>query len=31
VDNFGGTSLAWASRGLEAHKLDAKGPNDGLR
>jgi hypothetical protein len=25
VDSFGGTSLAWASMGLEAHKLDAKG------
>jgi hypothetical protein len=27
VDNFGGTSLAWASMGLEAHRLDAKGPH----
>jgi hypothetical protein len=25
VDIFGGTSLAWASMGLEAHRLDAKG------
>jgi hypothetical protein len=22
VDNFGGTNLAWASMGLEAHRLD---------
>jgi hypothetical protein len=27
VDRFGRTSLAWASMGLEAHKLDAKGPH----
>jgi hypothetical protein len=27
VDNFGGTSLAWASIGLESHRLDAKGPH----
>jgi hypothetical protein len=27
VDSFGGTSLAWASMGLEAHRLDAKGPH----
>jgi hypothetical protein len=26
VDSFGRTSLAWASMGLEAHKLDAMGP-----
>jgi hypothetical protein len=26
MDNFGGTSLAWDSMGLEAHRLDAKGP-----
>jgi hypothetical protein len=25
VDSVGGTSLAWASMGLEAHRLDAKG------
>jgi hypothetical protein len=25
ADNFGGTSLAWASMGLESHKLDTKG------
>jgi hypothetical protein len=31
VDNFGGTSLAWASMGLEAHRLDAKGPHVGSR
>jgi hypothetical protein len=29
VDNFGRTSLAWASMGLEAHMLDAKGPHVG--
>jgi hypothetical protein len=29
VDGFGGTSLAWASMGLEAHRLDAKGPHAG--
>jgi hypothetical protein len=29
VDNFRGTSLAWASMGLEAHRLDVKGPHDG--
>jgi hypothetical protein len=28
VENFGGTSLAWASVGLEAHRLDGKGPHD---
>jgi hypothetical protein len=27
VDSFGRTSLAWASMGLEAHRLDAKGPH----
>jgi hypothetical protein len=27
VDNFGRTSLAWASMGLQAHRLDAKGPH----
>jgi hypothetical protein len=27
VDSFGGTSLTWASMGLEAHRLDAKGPH----
>jgi hypothetical protein len=27
VDSFGATSLAWAFVGLEAHRLDAKGPN----
>jgi hypothetical protein len=25
VENFGGTSLAWASMGLQAHKLDVRG------
>jgi hypothetical protein len=29
VDNFGGTSLAWASMGLESHRLDANGPHVG--
>jgi hypothetical protein len=24
VDNFGGTSLAWASMGLESHRLDTR-------
>jgi hypothetical protein len=24
VDSFGGTSLAWASMGLEAHRLDTR-------
>jgi hypothetical protein len=24
VDSFGGTSLAWASMGIEAHMLDTK-------
>jgi hypothetical protein len=27
MDNFGGTSLAWASMGLESHVLDAKDPH----
>jgi hypothetical protein len=27
VDSFGGTSLAWASMGLESHRLDVKGPH----
>jgi hypothetical protein len=27
VDSFGGTSLAWASMGLQAHRFDAKGPH----
>jgi hypothetical protein len=27
VDSFGGTGLAWASMGLEAHRLDTKGPH----
>jgi hypothetical protein len=27
VDSFGRTSLAWASMGLQAHRLDAKGPH----
>jgi hypothetical protein len=27
VDSFGGTSLAWASMGLEAHRLDVKSPH----
>jgi hypothetical protein len=27
MDRFGGTILAWASIGLEAHTLDAKGPH----
>jgi hypothetical protein len=26
VDNFGGTSLAWASMGLQAHKVGFQGP-----
>jgi hypothetical protein len=29
VDSFGRTSLAWASMGLQAHRLDAKGPHAG--
>jgi hypothetical protein len=29
VDNFGGTSLAWASMGFESHRFDAKGPHAG--
>jgi hypothetical protein len=29
VDSFGGTNLAWASVGLEAHRLDAEGPHVG--
>jgi hypothetical protein len=24
VDNFGGTSLTWASMGLESHRLDTR-------
>jgi hypothetical protein len=27
VDSFGGASLAWASMGLQAHRLDAKDPH----
>jgi hypothetical protein len=27
VHSFGRTSLAWASMGLQAHRLDAKGPH----
>jgi hypothetical protein len=27
VDSFGRTSLAWASMGLQAHMLDARGPH----
>jgi hypothetical protein len=27
VASFGRTSLAWASMGLQAHRLDAKGPH----
>jgi hypothetical protein len=27
VDNFGRTSLAWASMGLQAHGLDYRGPH----
>jgi hypothetical protein len=26
VESFGRTSLAWAFMGLQAHRLDAKGP-----
>jgi hypothetical protein len=29
VDNFGRTSLAWASMELQVHGLDAKGPHVG--
>jgi hypothetical protein len=29
VDSFGRTSLAWASIGLQAHELDAKGSHAG--
>jgi hypothetical protein len=29
VDNFGRTSLAWASMGLQSHRLDGKGPHAG--
>jgi hypothetical protein len=29
VDSFGRTSLAWVSMGLQAHRLDAKGPHAG--
>ena len=29
MDSFGGTSLAWASMGLEAHMLDVEGPHVG--
>jgi hypothetical protein len=31
VDNFGGTSLAWASMGIQAHRLDFEGPHAGSR
>jgi hypothetical protein len=27
VDSSGGTILAWASMGLQAHRLGAKGPH----
>jgi hypothetical protein len=26
VDRFGRTSLAWASMGIQAHRLDVRGP-----
>ena len=29
MDSFGGTSLAWASMGLEAYRLDVEGPHAG--
>ena len=29
MDSFGRTSLAWASLGLQAHRLDVMGPHVG--